>query len=283
MRITIDGDILSGNTLSLDGGATTQPYSIVSRGSVSDTRNNNFFRNFDEFSADDPPDYLLLSSGGQIYFVLPDFPNASGRLTGSVQLDEATLPCFTRGTPILTRQGERMIEDLDVGDEVLTRHGGYQEIRWIGHSIMPATPRNRPVRLQAGALRAGVPSRDIAVSPQHRILVDGHRAELYCGMMEVLVPAIHLVDGDAITRETEGDTVEYFHIMLDAHDVVFTADLQSESLYLGEMGLKALTRDQRAEILSIFPELARAVEGRATRSTVASRPEALLLARFTEA
>ena len=47
--------------------------------------------------------------------------------------------CFTRGTLIKTDQAERPIEDLAAGDMVLTTDRGYQPIRWIGSTKVPAT------------------------------------------------------------------------------------------------------------------------------------------------
>ncbi|MEM9844857.1 MAG: Hint domain-containing protein, partial [Pseudomonadota bacterium] len=40
--------------------------------------------------------------------------------------------CLTRGALVMTDQGPRAVEDLDVGDRVLTRSRGAQPIRWIG-------------------------------------------------------------------------------------------------------------------------------------------------------
>jgi Hint domain len=85
-------------------------------------------------------------------------------------------PCFASGTGIATPFGMRGIGCLKAGDLVMTLDGGPRAILWIGHrSIDLALPGGdkRPFRVPAGASGPGVPSRDLVLSPQHRLLVDG--------------------------------------------------------------------------------------------------------------
>ena len=82
--------------------------------------------------------------------------------------------CFTRGTLIKTDQGERPIEELAAGDMVLTMDHGYQPIRWIGSSKRAATGDLAPILIRKGALGN---DRDLRVSPQHRMLLQGWQAE----------------------------------------------------------------------------------------------------------
>ena len=84
------------------------------------------------------------------------------------------VPCFTRGTLIKTDQGERPIEELAAGDMVLTMDHGYQPIRWIGSSKRAATGDLAPILIRKGALGN---DRDLRVSPQHRMLLQGWQAE----------------------------------------------------------------------------------------------------------
>ena len=86
--------------------------------------------------------------------------------------------CFTRGTLIKTDQGERPIEELAAGDMVLTMDHGYQPIRWIGSSKRAATGDLAPILIRKGALGN---DRDLRVSPQHRMLLQGWQAELLFG------------------------------------------------------------------------------------------------------
>ncbi|MCU0856242.1 MAG: choice-of-anchor L domain-containing protein, partial [Rhodobacteraceae bacterium] len=93
-----------------------------------------------------------------------------------------TIPCFTRGTRLDTPYGPRRIEDLRIGDLVLTRDDGPRPIRWIGRRQVAATGRFAPVRIAAGVMGA---TEDVLVSPLHRVLVAGPTAELLFGAREV--------------------------------------------------------------------------------------------------
>ena len=52
-----------------------------------------------------------------------------------------------------------------------------------------------------------------------------------------------------------GGMVEYFHILLDQHEVIFANGTAAESLYLGEQALRGLPPAARQEITTLFPEL----------------------------
>lgn len=101
--------------------------------------------------------------------------------------------CFTRGTMVVTDKGEKFIEDLIVGDKVMTKDNGLQELRWMGSRKVPATGTFAPIMIKAGAMAN---DRDLMVSPQHRMVVEGWKAELLFGEREVLAAAKHLVNND---------------------------------------------------------------------------------------
>jgi hypothetical protein len=104
------------------------------------------------------------------------------------------VPCFVSGTEIMTPMGPTIIENLKVGDSVLTANRGPQAIRWIGKrqitlGELTKNPKLRPVRIMASALGLGLPKRDLLISPQHRMLAQSKIAERMLGEAEVLVPA----------------------------------------------------------------------------------------------
>ncbi|HRM76542.1 MAG TPA: Hint domain-containing protein, partial [Paracoccus sp. (in: a-proteobacteria)] len=95
---------------------------------------------------------------------------------------------------------------------------------------------------------------ELWLSPQHRVLISGPKARMLFGEDEALVPAKGLVnDRDILVKA--GGMVEYFHILLDQHEVIFANGIPVESLYLGAQALKGLERAAREEVLALFPEL----------------------------
>ncbi|ATI43084.1 hypothetical protein CBW24_14440 [Pacificitalea manganoxidans] len=274
-----DGDLSQAETVSLDGGTSYTPFEIISSGTTSPKSNNNFYKNFDEFSSGEPPYYVVIAIGDQQYILFPDDPAAMGDLDGNVQLDEAEPICFVAGTLILTAQGERPIETLVAGDMVVTRDHGLAPLRWIGMRRMAVTPAIAPIRITAGALGPNMPEQDLSVSPQHRVLLRGARAEMLFGAPEVLVAARHLVDDARVVRDTGARQVTYVHLMFDAHEVIYTQGLQSESLQAGPVGLASLEPEHRAEVLAIFPELEQQSGTRPAVRPELKRREAALLVR----
>ena len=162
-----------------------------------------------------------------------------------------TVPCFARGTRILTPEGLRPVEDLCPGDLVLTRDQGAQPLRWIGARSVPARGAMAPVHLAAGALGA---HGALTLSPQHRILLREPRAELLFGVSEVLVAAKDLVDGDQIIRQ-EVEEITYLHLLFDRHQVIWSEGLATESFRPGPQVMTGMEAAVQAEILALFPEL----------------------------
>ncbi|EET48964.1 Hint domain-containing protein [Thalassobium sp. R2A62] len=160
--------------------------------------------------------------------------------------------CFTSGTRIATVSGDRRIEDLVAGDLVLTMDRGYQPIRWIGSSKVPATGDFAPILIRKGALGN---DRDLRVSPQHRMLLQGWQAEMLFGELEVLATAKSLLNDQTILRD-EGGEVEYFHMLFDSHEIIWAEGARSESFHPGQQGWTALDQATRDEILTLFPQLA---------------------------
>ncbi|WP_170533424.1 Hint domain-containing protein [Ruegeria atlantica] len=169
--------------------------------------------------------------------------------------------CFTAGTLIETPGGAQLIEALSVGDRVLTADHGPQPIRWIESSVLPPerlreNPAMRPVRISAGSLGPNTPSRDLLVSQQHRVLIRGPKVDLLFGTPEALVAAKHLCSWPGIDIETSDAAVEYFHILLDKHEILTAEGASAESLFLGEESLYTLSSEALQELAAIFPDTA---------------------------
>lgn len=170
------------------------------------------------------------------------------------------VPCFLSGTLIDTAEGPVRIEDLRVGDHVLTYDGDHEPIRWIGSCGLSASDmRNRPnlnpILIRADAVTPGVPAQDLCVSPQHRMLVSSKIAMRMFGTRDVLIPAHKLLPLPGIDLMAVPEAgVEYWHILFDAHHVIWSNGAPSESLYTGDQALKALSPEAREEIEALFPQ-----------------------------
>jgi hypothetical protein len=145
--------------------------------------------------------------------------------SGGVTTTDITLangPCFRTGTRIRTPAGERAVETLRIGDVVTTLSGAGKPVRWIGrrHYSQGAVqnPGVLPVRIAAGALAPAMPRRDLWVSPEHAMWIDG-----------ALVPAHELVNGASVVRDTAVSEVTYIHLEFDAQEIVFAEGAPSES------------------------------------------------------
>lgn len=161
-----------------------------------------------------------------------------------------TVPCFTPGTLINTKWGQRAVETLLVGDLIETQDNGLQSLRWIGRRNVVAQGALTPIRIRAGALGN---DRDLLVSPQHRMLLTGWQAELLFGESEVLVAAKHLVNGTTITPAARR-SVDYIHLLFDRHEIIFAEGIATESFHPGDFVLEN-DPETRSELVSIFPEL----------------------------
>jgi hypothetical protein len=135
--------------------------------------------------------------------------------------------CFLKGTRILTPKGERPIEDLQIGEMVLTVSGEAKPIKWIGHMRFERAGQASwdddvaPVKIAAGAFDGGLPRRDLYVSSSHRFLING-----------LLIPARDLINGRSITQLSSmgADVLEYLHIELEDHDVILANGAPAETL-----------------------------------------------------
>jgi autotransporter passenger strand-loop-strand repeat protein len=150
---------------------------------------------------------------GDTFSVTPVFSGMAAQVTEN--------PCYCAGTLIATDRGDVPVEKLAIGDHVLTLSGEPRPIKWIGRRSYrrPFIADNvMPIRINAGALRENVPLRDLYVSPEHALYIDA-----------VLVPSQHLVNGVSIERCTQVESVDYFHIELASHDVIFAEGTPAET------------------------------------------------------
>jgi hypothetical protein len=247
---------------------------------INSTENGPFLSNgdTDDGLTYDSTDFNAITTGtasidvvaGETYelkIVVADF--VDDRYDSALMIGESAFFCFTRGTLIQTDAGLRPVENLKPGDLVMTRDNGLKPIQWLGMTYvdperLAVDPKLLPVRIPAGALGedakgAPLPARDLLVSPQHRVLVRSKIARRMTDSLEVLVPAIRLTDLPNVQQVDPASSadrgVEYFHMLFDQHEIVYSEGAETESLYTGPEVLKSLSPEAHEEIRSLFPEL----------------------------
>jgi hypothetical protein len=152
--------------------------------------------------------------------------------------------CFLRGTSIMTPTGEARIEDLQIGDLVETVRGEALAVKWIGRQLYkksaPSWPGSvMPIRISRHALDQQTPHKDLYLSPNHALFIDG-----------VLIRVKDLVNGISIAPALPADRemIEYFHIVLDSHEVILAEGAPAETF---------LVRASNHENFTNFPEYGR--------------------------
>ena len=178
--------------------------------------------------------------------------------TGAGAPDYASIICFAAGTMIQTENAREVaVETLVPGNNVATLENGQQPIRWIGartlgEDELAKFPNLRPVRIQAGALADGVPVRNLVVSPQHRLFLKSTIVERMFDTKEVLVAAKHLLGLPGVEIAEDMQSVTYYHLLLDTHEIIRADGAFAETLYTGAEAMKAMTPSARQEIYAIF-------------------------------
>jgi hypothetical protein len=208
-------------------------------------------------------DGITSSGASKLLYELPNFDAAAGvtGLTATVvtttnpstgaaaKFLEISAVCFLAGTRIATERGEIAVEELRQGELVLAVGNGgrnLRPIRWIGNRRIDLTTHRRPeslfpIRIRRGAFAENIPQRDLLVSPDHCLLVDG-----------ALIPAKLLVNGMTIVQDRAVRVVHYYHVELDNHDVLLAEGLPTESyLDTGNRAFFAKTDGP----LTLYPEL----------------------------
>jgi len=198
------------------------------------------------------------------------------------------VPCYVTGTQVETRRGMVAVEALVAGDEVRAvsgRQGEWAPVTWVGFRQVdllrhPRPAAVQPVRVLAGALGRNLPVRDLVMSPDHCLLIEG-----------LLIPVQHLVNGETIVQETGRATVTYWHVELPQHDAILAEGVAAES-YLDTGNRKSFANggeavtlhadftanDGRAEAERLAPRLTDADMGRVAAIRAALVPAAVVLA-----
>ena len=147
--------------------------------------------------------------------------------TAEMKLAHLAYVSFAKGTRLTLPTGEmKPIENLKVGDQLLTRDAGIQKIRWIGHSTVRATGAQAPILIKAGVLQN---ENDLVLSSDHRLYVYQQDDLLSNERAEALVRARHLLDGKNVVWLDIG-YIDYYQILFDEHQIIYAEGIAAESL-----------------------------------------------------
>lgn len=161
---------------------------------------------------------------------------------------------FVRGTRITLSNGEqREIENLGVGDRILTRSDGMQEIRWIGRSTLQAQGAMAPIVIDAGALNN---AHDLIVSPDHRLFVKNRPDTQGARATDVMVKARHLVN-DKTVRVLRGEPLEYFQLLFDRHHIIYAEGIAAEAMMADPRSKPSLPTELLHKVSAMIPDHAR--------------------------
>ncbi|WP_460274764.1 Hint domain-containing protein [Celeribacter sp. ULVN23_4] len=167
------------------------------------------------------------------------------RDTVRTRLSDVACVAFTKGTRITLANGvQKPIEDLQIGDRVLTRDHGPQAVRWIGCQTVRATGAFAPIVIRKGALNN---AQDLIVSPNHRIFIYQRRDAVKAGRAEVLIKAKLLVNGQNVIR-AEGGFVDYYQLLFDTHEIIYAEGIAAESMFVDSRVKPFLPEDLQGRI-----------------------------------
>lgn len=149
------------------------------------------------------------------------------RDSGETKLSQLAYVSFAKGTRIALPTGEMTpIEELKVGDQLLTRDAGIQKIRWIGQNTVRATGSQAPVLIKAGVLQN---ENDLILSPDHRVYIYQENNLAGNETPETLVRVRHLVDGKSVVWHEVG-YIDYYQLLFDEHQIIYAEGIAAESL-----------------------------------------------------
>jgi hypothetical protein len=137
---------------------------------------------------------------------------------------------------------------------------GYKKILWLGSkklcdSSLKLKPKLLPIRIKKGALGGGLPLWDLVVSPQHRIFVRSKVSQRMFGKDEILIAAKYLVELNGIDIISKCREIEYFHILFDRHEIIYSNGAPTESLLYGPQLGDIISQRSKMEIINRYPNL----------------------------
>jgi len=172
--------------------------------------------------------------------------------TAPLPLADPVCLAFARGTRLTLQDGSlKPVEDLTSNDALLSRDGLPSGVVGVLSEIVPAIGRTTRVVIRAGAFSN---ESELVVSAAHRLFVPARRSELTANGPDRMEPAFKLVNGLTITAEA-GGSAEYFHVLLDRHEVIYAEGIPCESFLLDATSRAGLSETLAAQVAQCAPRL----------------------------
>jgi len=169
---------------------------------------------------------IVLGVDGKYYILSNSLiaPSDTGTLDGAATFTY----CYLKDTLILTPDGKKKIQELNINDEIVNHDQKSIKIKWIGKQIINPVfaklNKELPIKISANAIDINIPERDLFLSPDHSIFLEG-----------LMINAKALVNGHTIYQVSEWkDDVEYYHIMTENHEIIYSEGVPSETLHLND-------------------------------------------------
>jgi hypothetical protein len=173
--------------------------------------------------------FRVMAAGAASVPFLALAKKSAAQVASTAVKPKPSVGCLLKGTKILTASGYRPVQELEIGDEVQTR-SGRRAIKWIGYSKFTkekgrAWPDSvMPIRVARFAIDEHSPHSDLYLSPLHCLFFN-----------EALIPVKYLVNGTSVAQGAPSDmsAIEYYHIDLETHEVIYAEGALVESFFDG--------------------------------------------------
>ena len=151
---------------------------------------------------------------------------ATDATLGGTDIFLSSTVCYAAGTHLLTDQGEVAVEAIAEGMRLMTLQGEARvplPVTWVGRMRVdlarhPRPEAAAPIRIRRHAIAQNVPQRDLLVSPDHCLFLDGR-----------LFVARSLVNGMSIVQDFSPPAITYYHIETERHAVALAENLPAET------------------------------------------------------
>lgn len=168
--------------------------------------------------------FLRFTSTYGVFLLGPREAGSTANLTASNydQTFPTTIYCFLTDVQIETPSGAKFVQDLRVGDEIITVENNQKYVQKItsivSKNVIVMNKDQSPIRILKSAITDNVPYKDLLITPEHCLFIEGQ-----------FIPARMLVNGRSIIQDTSYTTYDYYHIETEEHSVVIADGMLTES------------------------------------------------------